>query len=127
MRISNASGVNGLARRAAEGLRLQGFQVSDMSTDTDLLKQGVAVSHRSRYLEQARTVAAAFPGARLVVDETVGSEIRVTLGSGSAQVVQVPNRVGTTPLPTRPATDAPTPSSTVTIKARSADSNICSP
>ena len=126
MRISNASGVNGLARRAAEGLRLQGFQVSDMSTDTDLLKQGVAVSHRSRYLDQARTVAAAFPGARLVVDETVGSEIRVTLGSGSAQVVQVPNRVGTTPLPT-PRAGASTPSPAVTIKARSADSNVCAP
>ena len=127
MRISKASGVNGLARRAAEGLRLQGFQVSDMSTDTDLLKQGVAVSHRSGYLEQARTVAAAFPGARLVVDEAAGSEIRVTLGTGSAQVVQVPNRVGTAPLPTRRAAGASTPSPAVTIKARSADSNICAP
>jgi hypothetical protein len=39
----------------------------------------------------------------------------------------VPNRLGTTPLPkhTLRATIAPTPSSVVTIKARTADSDIC--
>jgi hypothetical protein len=72
-------------------------------------------------------VAAAFPGAILVRDETAGGVIQVTLGSGNPYVVEVPNRVGTTPLPTRTGVDAATPSLTMTIKARSADSNICAP
>lgn len=126
VRISNASGVTGRARQAAEDLRIQGFRIIAATTGTDL-RNGVTVGYASPNFQEARTVAAAFPGAILVKDETAGNDIQVTLGTGSPYVVQVPNRVGTTPLPTRPATDAPTPSSTVTIKARSADSNICSP
>jgi LCP family protein required for cell wall assembly len=126
VRISNASGVTGRARQAAEDLRIQGFRIIATTTGTDL-KDGVTVGYSSPYFQEARTVAAAFPGATLVKDETAGTDIQVTLGAGSPYVVQVPNRVGTTPLPTRTATGAATPSSTVTIKARSADSNICSP
>jgi LCP family protein required for cell wall assembly len=126
VRISNASGVTGRARQAAEDLRIQGFRIIATTTGTDL-KDGVTVGYSSPYFQEARTVAAAFPGAILVKDEAAGNDIQVTLGAGSPYVVQVPNRVGTTPLPTRTATGAPTPSSTVTIKARSADSNICSP
>lgn len=126
VRISNASGVTGRARQAAEDLRIQGFRIIAATTGTDL-RNGVTVGYASPNFQEARTVAAAFPGAILVKDETAGNDIQVTLGTGSPYVVQVPNRVGTTPLPTRPATDAPAPSSTVTIKARSADSNICSP
>jgi hypothetical protein len=124
--ISNASGVTGRARQAAEDLRIQGFNIIGFSTGNDP-KDGVTVGYASPYLEEARTVAAAFPGATLVKDENAGNVIQVTLGSGSPYVVQVPNRVGNTPLPTRTATAAPTPSSSVTIKARSADSNICKP
>jgi LCP family protein required for cell wall assembly len=126
VRISNASGVTGRARQAAEDLRIQGFRIIATTTGTDL-KDGVTVGYSSPYFQEARTVAAAFPGATLVQDETAGSDIQVTLGTGSPYVVQVPNRVGTTPLPTRTATTAPKPSQTVTIKARSADSNICAP
>jgi len=124
--ISNASGVTGRARQAAEDLRIQGFNIIGFSTGNDP-KNGVTVGYSSPYLEEARTVAAAFPGATLVKDESAGNVIQVTLGSGSPYVVPVPNRVGTIPLPTRTATAAPTPSSAVTIKARSADSNICKP
>jgi len=124
--ISNATGVTGRARQAAEDLRIQGFRIVASSTGSGL-KQGVTVGFSSLYVEEARTVAAAFPGATLVKDEAAGNVIEVTLGAGSPYVVQVPNRVGTTPLPTHPATGAPTPSSTVTIKARTADSDICSP
>jgi LCP family protein required for cell wall assembly len=122
--ISNASGVTGRARQAAEDLRIQGFNIIGFSTGTDP-KAGVTVAYSSQYFQEARTVAAAFPGATLVKDESAGNVIQVTLGSGSPYVVQVPNRIGTTPLPTR--TPTATPSSTVTIKARSADANICKP
>ena len=124
--ISNASGVTGRARQAAEDLRVQGFRIIASSTGTDL-KQGVTVAYSSQYFQEARTVAAAFPGATLVKDESAGNIIQVTLGAGSPYVVQVPNHVGTTPLPTHSATAGPTPSATVTIKARTADSNICGP
>jgi len=126
VRISNASGVTGRARQAAEDLRIQGFHIIATSTGTDL-RQGVTVGYSSPYFQEARTVAAAFPGATLVKDENAGNDIQVTLGAGSPYVVQVPNRVGTTPLPTRTATGAPTPSPSVTIKARTASSDICKP
>ena len=125
LHISNASGVTGRARQAAEDLRIQGFRIIASSNGSGL-KKGVTVSYSSSYFQEARTVAAAFPGATLVKDETAGDVIEVTLGAGSPYVVQVPNRVGTTPLPTREPTGASTPSPSVTIKARSADSDICS-
>jgi hypothetical protein len=125
VQISNASGVTGRARQAAEDLRIQGFRIIGSSTGTDLTK-GVTVAYSSAAFQEARTVAAAFPGAVLVKDDTAGDVIRVTLGSGSPYVVQVPNRVGTTPLPTHTATTGPE-SSAPAIKARSASSDICSP
>jgi LCP family protein required for cell wall assembly len=48
VRISNASGINGLARQTAEDLRSQGFRVSATSTDTDLLKRGVGPNLEGR-------------------------------------------------------------------------------
>jgi LCP family protein required for cell wall assembly len=123
VRISNASGVTGRARQAAEDLRIQGFRI--IGTQNGTLKDGVTVGYSSQYFQEARTVAAAFPGAVLVKDESAGNVVQVTLGSGSPYVVQVPNRVGNTPLPTRTAVPEPAPA--VKIKARTADSNICSP
>ena len=72
-------------------------------------------------------MAAAFPGATLVKDESAGNLIAVTLGAGSPYVIQVPNRVGSAPLPSHSPTAATTPAPAVVIKARSADSNICAP
>jgi hypothetical protein len=124
--ISNASGVTGRAGQDAEDLRIQGFKII-ASSNGGKLGKGVTVAYSSSNYQQARTVAAAFPGAILVRDDTAGDVIEVTLGAGSPYVVGVPNRVGTTPLPTHTATGVPTPSSAPTIKARTAASNICSP
>ena len=101
--VSNDSGVPGLARQAADDLRLQGFKISGISTGTSG-KQGVTVAYSAANHEKALTVAAAFPGAVLVQDDTVGDVIRVSLGTGSPNVVEVPNRLGTTPLPTHTLT-----------------------
>jgi LCP family protein required for cell wall assembly len=117
VRISNASGVNGKARQAAEDLRVQGFRILATTTGNNL-KKGVTVGYWAPYFQEARTVAAAFPGAVLVQSNTPSNDIQVTLGAGSPFVVQVPGQPGAT-------TIAPIPSGTVTIKARSADSNIC--
>ena len=124
--VSNDSGVPGIARQAADDLRLQGFKISGISNDSSG-RAGATVTYSAANHEQALTVAAAFPGAVLVEDSAAGDVIRVSLGTGSPNVVAVPNRLGTTPLPTHKlsATAAPTPSSTVTIQARTADTNIC--
>ena len=107
--LGNDSGVPGIARQAADDLRLQGFKISGMATDSSG-KAGVTVSYSAANHEKALTVAAAFPGAVLVRDDSVGDVIRVSLGTGSPNVVVVPNRLGTTPLPTHTlrATAAPT-------------------
>ena len=120
--ISNDSGVSALAQRAAEDLRVQGFNINGLSNGD--LKEGVTVAYSGGNRDAANTVAAAFPGADLVQDDTAGDVIQVSLGAGSPNVVEVPNRLGSTPLPTRTAD--PTPSPSVTIRARTADSNICS-
>ena len=124
--VSNDSDVPGLARQASDDLRLQGFHVNGVSSGNGVLR-GVTVSYSASNHEKALTVAAAFPGAVLVQDQTVGDVIRVNLGAGAPNVVEVPNRLGTTRIPTHTltATAAPTPTSTVTIKARTADANIC--
>ena len=125
--VSNDSGVSGLAQQAADDLRLQGFKISGVSSGSNP-KAGVAVAYSGVNLEEARTVAAAFPGAVLVKDAAAGAFIRVTLGPGSPNVVAVPNRLGSTPLPTHTLTavNNATPTPSVTIKSRSANSNICS-
>lgn len=125
--VGNDSGVPGIARQAADDLRLQGFNISGMATESSG-KAGATVTYSAANRDKALTVAAAFPGAVLVEDSAAGDVIRVSLGTGSPNVVAVPNRLGTTPIPTHTlsATAAPTPSSTVTIKARTADTNICS-
>jgi LCP family protein required for cell wall assembly len=122
--VVNTSGVGGLGRQAATDLVTQGFLTIPSSTGTTTLKKGVTISYSSSKLQSARTVAAAFPGATLVLDESAGRSIRVTLGVGSPSVVLVPNRLGTAPLTHNSASSTPTP--TVTFKARTADSDLCS-
>ncbi len=126
VQLSNDSGVPGLAQQAADDLRLQGFQIDGLSNGSSP-KEGVTVAHSALNEDQARTVAAAFPGAVLKQDDTAGDVIRVSIGTGSPNVVEVPNRLGSTPLPTHTLTaDGPTSSPSATIAARTADSDICS-
>ncbi len=56
----------------------------------------------------------------LVQDSDVPT-ITVLMGDGAGFVQEVPNRLGTVPLPERTTPGAPTPS----IEVRSADENIC--
>ena len=73
--------------------------------------------------EAARTVAAAYPGAKLVVDEglTAGT-VEVVLGSGADTAREVPNREGSEPLPTATVTAPPAPTA---VESRTADEDIC--
>ena len=122
--VENAAGLTGYGGQVAQALRVQGFQVGAVTSTTTHIT-GVVVHHTAAQLEAARTVAAAFPGATLKADGAAGSPIRVTVGQGAKAVVAVPNRTGTAPLPAQPLT-APTPTSSATISASSADEAVCS-
>ena len=125
--LTNDSGVPGVARQAANDLQLQGFLIDGYKTGTTP-HSGVTISYGSQQAEAARTLAAAFPGAVLKPDELLGRTLRVSVGANSPNVVAVPNRLGTTPLPShtlRATAPAPQPSASASIKARSANTDIC--
>ena len=120
--VVNGTGVDGLANQEAQALRVQGFAKVTTSSTTER-RDGVLVEFSSGQEEAARTVAAAFPGARTKKAAGLGGAIRVTIGPGAENVVEVPNRVGTAPVP-RPSVTAPAP--TASFQARTADQDICS-
>lgn len=121
--LVNAAGVSGLARQAARALGVQGFESVTRATAATTTEP-VVVEYSGRHEPDARTVAAAFPGA--VVEKTtgLGATVRVTLGRGAPEVVEVPNRLGSDPLPSPSISSDPNP--TESIPTRKADSDICS-
>ncbi|MDF2144862.1 LCP family protein [Knoellia sp. p5-6-4] len=126
VRVTNDSGVPGLARQAAGALEVQGFRIDGFVNGTGTPGRGTVIRHGKGMEESARTVAAAFPGSKIRSDDQLGSTIEVSVGQGSKNVVEVPNRIGNTPIPSPTVTATAPPSSTATIKARTADQDICS-
>jgi LCP family protein required for cell wall assembly len=124
VQVLNGSGTPGLANQARTALKAQGFASVESGNAVDA-GDGTLVEYSGDNAEAARTVAAAFPGARTEKATGLGSVIRVTLGPGAANVVEVPNRLGSTPLPT-PSITAATPSPQPTIETRKASTSICS-
>ena len=64
------------------------------------------------------------PGRHREEGPGLGATVRVVLGTGAPDVVEVPNRLGSQPLPT-PSIKA-TPSPTESIPVRKATGDICS-
>lgn len=126
VRVTNDSGVGGLAKQAAAELQVQGFKVTTYLTGTGTPTQGVVVRYGPGQEEAARTVAAVYPGATLKADATLGSTIELSMGLNAPKAVEVPNREGTQPLPTPSVTATSTPSTATTIAARTANQDICS-
>ncbi|KGN40131.1 LytR family transcriptional regulator [Knoellia aerolata DSM 18566] len=123
VQVVNASGTIGLAKQAVASLLAQGF-ANPTSVNSDVPATGVTVEYSGQGLESARTVAAAFPGAVVKSATTdLGGVVRVTLGAGAPDVVAVPNRLGTGPLPAPTVSATPSPSQ---IETRTADEDICS-
>ncbi|EAQ00737.1 cell envelope-related transcriptional attenuator [Janibacter sp. HTCC2649] len=124
VQVVNASGVPGLAKQAVAALAVQGFD-NPTSINGDGATKGATIEFSGEHEEDARTVAAAFPGATVKKAETnLGSRVRVTLGVGAPDVVAVPNRLGTEPIPT--PTLSSTPATSGTIQTRKADADLCS-
>ena len=122
--VINDSGISGIARQDAGDLELQGFQIEGFKSGSNP-HSGVIVSFSPSKADSARTVAAAFPGAKLKQDDLLGETIEVSIGANSPNVVLVPNRVGTAPLPSHSLT-ASVATTTPTFKARAANADICS-
>jgi LCP family protein required for cell wall assembly len=126
VRVTNDSGVPGLAKQAAAELSVQGFSITSFVTGTGKPTHGVVVRYGPGQEEAARTVAAVYPGAQTREDPLLGSTIELSMGLGSPPAVEIPNRLGTKPLPKESITATPAPSATVSIKARTANQDICS-
>lgn len=124
VRISNDSGVEGLALQAGAALGVQGFQIAGYANGTPGDVTGAVISYAPAQKEAARTVAAAFPGSTLKADAAAGSVIVIHLGPGAANPVAVPNRLGSEPLPAMTITAGP--SATDGLETRKADADICS-
>lgn len=124
LEVVNATGVQGLAAEVAAALEVQGFP-SVATSSTAARPNGVVVEFGTGQDEAARTVAAAFEGARVRPNAELRDTVRVTLGAGAPAVQEVPNRTGSSPLPS-PSVSAPSPSPTASIESRTADQDICS-
>jgi LCP family protein required for cell wall assembly len=123
VRVVNATGVSGLARQAARSLEVQGF--GGVTTDTTATTtKPVVVEYSGTHAEDARTLAAAFPGAVVEKASGLGATVQVTLGRGAPEVVEVANRLGSAPLPSPSISSDPNP--TRAIPTRKADTDICS-
>ncbi|MDT7845397.1 LCP family protein [Streptomyces justiciae] len=107
--VYNGTTVTGLAARAAAALTSDGFTVTGTATATSQDHPTTLVEYGPGEESQARTVAAAFPGATL--ESVTGAGISVVLGQSYATT------------PTASPTAVP---SAVADGARSADDNPCS-
>ena len=126
VRVTNDSGVPGLAKQDAAALTVQGFTVSSYVTGTGAPTHGVVVRYGPGMADAARTVAAVFPGAQTREDQLLGSTIELSMGLDSPNPVEIPNRLGSQPLPKPSVTATTGPTSTETFKARTANQDICS-
>jgi LCP family protein required for cell wall assembly len=110
--VLNGTGVTGLAATVADQLRAGGFAVGSVGNEAGTVNQTV-VRHGPGMEEQARTVAAAVPGAVLQPSDAIGEAVQLVLGPGFASVVPV--EVGAAAPqsaaaePTQPATPSPEP------------------
>lgn len=86
--VLNGTGTTGLAATAAEALGAQGFGVGTVGNEPGSVSETV-VRHGPGLLEQARTVAAAVPGAVLQASDSIGDAVQLVLGPGYETVVPV--------------------------------------
>jgi LCP family protein required for cell wall assembly len=104
--LYNASGVNGLARKAADDLSNVGFQTVGTPATRGKGVSDTVIRYGPTRADSARTVAAAIPGSRLEADPNLGRVIEVVVGtsySGAKAVTVHPAN------PSAGATASPSP------------------
>ncbi|SEO64698.1 LCP family protein [Trujillonella endophytica] len=87
--VRNGTATAGLASTVAEALRQQGFVVGAVGNEPGGVDRTV-VRHGPGVAAQARTVAAAVPGAVLEPSDALGDTVRLVLGPDYTTVVPVP-------------------------------------
>jgi LCP family protein required for cell wall assembly len=126
VKVINSSGVSGLAVQASEALAVQGFEISGRGNGTVGKIEGVVIRHPLDQAEAAVTLQAAFPGSKLEADDSLTNGFQVELGAGAPSVVEVPNRLGSDPLPDQPIVATSDGSgSKPSLKARVASDESC--
>ncbi|SHG75918.1 LCP family protein [Geodermatophilus nigrescens] len=103
--VLNGTATSGLASTVADLLRAQGFTVGQVGNETGVVNETV-VRHGPGVAEQARTVAAAVPGAVLQPSDAIGDTVQLVLGPGYTGVVPVQVAA---PVPVVAETPADTP------------------
>jgi hypothetical protein len=93
--VLNGTGTTGLGATVADLLRAQGFAVGDVGNEAGTVNETV-VRHGPGVVEQARTAAAAVPGAVLQPSDAIGDTVQLVIGPGYSTVVPVE-------MPTAPA------------------------
>jgi len=86
--VLNGTGTRGLAATVADLMRGQGFAVGDVGNEPGTVNESV-VRYGPNVLEQARTVAAAVPGAVLQASDSIGEAVQLVIGPGYSTVVPV--------------------------------------
>ncbi|TQN41191.1 LytR family transcriptional attenuator [Blastococcus colisei] len=86
--VLNGTGTTGLAATVADLMRAQGFAVGTVGNESGTVTETV-VRHGPNVLEQARTVAAAVPGAVLQPSDSIGDTVQLVIGPGYSTVVPV--------------------------------------
>ncbi|MEX5717578.1 LCP family protein [Geodermatophilus maliterrae] len=104
--VLNGTATAGLAATVADQLRQQGFVVGEVGNERGVVNQTV-VRHGPGVLEQARTVAAAVPGAVLQPSDAIGDTVQLVLGPGFSSVVPVQVAAPAPPAAAAPAADTP--------------------
>nr|WP_218859917.1 LCP family protein [Petropleomorpha daqingensis] len=107
--VLNGTGTTGLAGQVADQMRAQGFAVGAVGNEPGAVSQTL-VRFGPNVAEQARTVAAAVPGAVLQPSDSIGDAVQLVLGPGFSSVVPV-----TIGAPA--ASEAPAPDTTASASA----------
>ncbi|MCV2490352.1 LCP family protein [Geodermatophilus sp. YIM 151500] len=106
--VLNGTGTTGLAGTAAESLRGLGFTVGEVGNEPGAV-EATLVRHGPGVAEEARTVAAAVPGAVLQPTDAIGDAVQLVLGPGYAGVVPVELAAPAPPAETPAEQPAPDP------------------
>ena len=111
--VLNGTATSGLAATVADQLRAQGFGVGQVGNELGVVNETV-VRFGAGAEDQARTVAAAVPGAVLQPSDATGGAVQLVIGPGFSSVVPVvippaPVAAPETPAPAAPATPSAEP------------------
>ncbi|WP_448626682.1 LCP family protein [Geodermatophilus sp. URMC 64] len=104
--VLNGTGTTGLAAQVADLVRAQGFGVGTVGNEPGTVSQTL-VRFGPAAQEQARTVAAAVPGAVLQPSDSIGNAVQLVIGPGYTGVVPV--QIGAPAAPETPAAETTEP------------------